>query len=101
MSEYDTIDRRILYSKQSCSGSGIEIVPMTVLEYAYDSKWIIAKSGDGQTNSKIQFWIIKNDYEAEPTVEVVKSNVLGPLDFESFSHELVSRKIELNLKKID
>lgn len=35
LSEYDNVDRRILYSEESCSNSGMEIVPMTVTEYAY------------------------------------------------------------------
>jgi len=101
LSEYDIADRRILYSKESCTGSGIEIVPMTVLEYAYNSKWIIAKSGNRRTNSEIQFWIIKNDYEDEPTIEVIKSNILGSLDFETFSKELLNKKIDLTLKRIE
>ena len=34
-------------------------------------------------------WIIKNNYDFEPNAGVfVKSNVLGPLDLESFSSEL-------------
>ena len=81
LSEYDNVDRRILYSKESCIGSGIEIVPMTIMEYAFNSECIIAKSGNKRTNSNIQYWIIKNDYDFEPTAKVIKSNVsraLGP-----------------------
>jgi hypothetical protein len=44
LSEYDNVDRRILYQKESCAISGAEIVPMTVTEIAYNSEWIIAKS---------------------------------------------------------
>lgn len=44
LSEYDNVDRRILYQEESCATSGIEIVPMTVLEIAHNSEWIIAKS---------------------------------------------------------
>jgi len=101
LSEYDNVDRRIFYSEESCSASGIEVVPMTVMEYAYNSEWIIAKSGNKRTNSDIQYWIIKNDYDVEPTEEVIKSNVLGPLDLEPFSKELRVKKIQLTLKKIE
>jgi hypothetical protein len=31
LSEYDNVDRRIIYSKEKCSGSGIEVEPMTVV----------------------------------------------------------------------
>ena len=51
--------------------------------------------------SNIQYWIIKNDYDFEPSAEVVKSNVLGPLDLESFSSELRSKDIQLTLEKIE
>ena len=74
---------------------------MTVLEYDFNSEWIIAKSGNKRTNSDFQYWIIKNNYEVEPTAEVIKSNILGPLDLELFSKELVSRKIKLTLKRIE
>jgi hypothetical protein len=70
LSEYDNVDRRILFSEETCSGSGVEIVPMTVLEFAYNSQWIIAKSGNKRTGIDIHYWIIKNGYEVEPTVEV-------------------------------
>ena len=101
LSEYDNVDRRILYSEETCSGSGIEIVPMTVLEYGFNSEWIIAKSGSKRTNSNIQYWIIKNYYDVEPTAEVIKSNILGPLDLETFSSELTNKEIQLNLKRIE
>ena len=62
LSEYDNVDRRILFSKEKCSSSGIEIVPMTVLEYAYNSNWIIAKSGS-RNKKDFQYWILKNFYK--------------------------------------
>ena len=93
--------RSLLYSEESCKGTGVEIVPMTVLEYDYNSEWIIAKSGNKRTGIEIQYWIIKNDYDVEPTAEVIKSNVLGPLDLKSFSKELLNKRIELTLTKIE
>jgi len=74
---------------------------MTVMEYAVNSKWIIAKSGNKRTNSNIQYWIIKNHYDFEPDVKVIKSNIVGPLDLESFSAELIGKDIQLTLKKIE
>ena len=100
LSEYDNVDRRIFYSKEKCSGGGIEIVPMTVTEFAYDNEWIIAKTGTGN-NSKNQYWIIKKIREKEPTIEDLKSNTLGQLDIEEFKKKLIENKIGLTLKKID
>jgi hypothetical protein len=101
LSEYDNVDRRILYSKESCSGSGIQIVPMTVMEYDYNSEWIIAKSGNKRLNSDFSYWIIKNDYQVEPTAEMIKSNTTGPLMVDEFTKEAISRKIDLRLRRID
>ena len=41
LSEYDNVDRRIIYSKEKCSGLGIEVVPLTVVEYANNPLGII------------------------------------------------------------
>jgi hypothetical protein len=101
LSEYDNVDIRILYSKESCSGSGLEIVPMTVLEFNYDSNWIIAKSGSKKREAKTQYWIIKNDFDNESTSGVIKSKTIGPLDEKQFFNELIKRRINLELKKIE
>ena len=99
LSEYDNVDRRIFYSNEKCSGGGFEIVPMTVIEYAYDSKWIIAKTGTGN-GSENQYWIIKKTETKAPTVEVVKSNTLGQLDLKEFKKKIIENRIDLKLKKI-
>jgi hypothetical protein len=99
LSEYDNVDRRIFYSKEKCSGGGIEIVPMTVIEYAFDAKWIIAKTGTGN-GSKNQYWIIKKIEKEDPTVEDIKSNTLGQLDLEEFKKKLIENRIDLTLEKI-
>jgi hypothetical protein len=106
LSEYDNIDRRILYSEEKCSGSGIEIVPMTVTAYAKDSKWIIAKSQISQFGRKYQYWIIDKDFKfdvatkADSSNTFLKSHVLGPLDSASFAQIVNANKIHLTLKKI-
>lgn len=74
---------------------------MPVIEYDYDSEWIIAKSRGKSVNSSIQYWIIKNNFESEPTLDMVKSNTVGPLDEELFAKEFTSRKIHLKLRKIE
>lgn len=100
LSEYDKVDRRILYSEKRCTGTGVVIVPMTVLEYGYNTNWIIAKSGDGRTNSNIQYWIIKNDYDFKPDADIIKANMIETFDMVTFNAELKSNKIKLELKKI-
>jgi hypothetical protein len=47
LSEYDHVDRRIIYQTERCASSGAEIVPMSVLEIASNNNWIIAKTGNG------------------------------------------------------
>ena len=74
---------------------------MTVLEYAYNSEWIIAKSGSKRTNSDFKYWILRNSYDAEPTAEDVRSRLLGPLDKETFYEEMTNRRITLKLKRIE
>ncbi|MRT94654.1 hypothetical protein [Ancylomarina sp. 16SWW S1-10-2] len=85
---------------EKCSGGGIEIVPMTVTEYAYDENWIIAKSGAGN-NSKHQYWIIKKTDKKDPTIEDIKLNTFGQLDFKEFKKKLNENRICLTLKRIE
>ena len=78
-SEYDEVDRRILYSKEKCAASAIEIVPMTVEEYAFDAKWIIAKSSENK------YWIIskqlnETSMNKEVNYDYIKSHVFGSFD---------------------
>jgi hypothetical protein len=106
LSEYDNVDRRILYSEEKCSGSGIEIVPMTVTAYANDPKWIVAKSRTSRFGTEYQYWIIdkgfKVDVAAKPdsTTTLLKSHLLGPLDSASFAQMIKARRIGLTLKNI-
>jgi hypothetical protein len=106
LSEYDNVDRRILYSEERCSGSGIEIVPMTVTEYANDSKWIIAKSRTSRFETEYQYWIIRKDFKVKllqdngSTLNTIKSYVYGPFDSTTFTNKLHADKIGLMLKKI-
>jgi hypothetical protein len=106
LSEYDNVDRRILYSEEKCSGSGIEIVPMTVTEYAKDSKWIIAKSRTSRFGTEYQYWIIDKGFKigdktkSDSTSNVIKPCVAGPLDSLSFIQKVNANNIHLTLKKI-
>ena len=104
LSEYDNVDRRILYSEERCSVSSIEIVPMTVTAYAYDSKWIIAKSRTSRFGRDYKYWIIDKGFKIddntsnEKTSEVIKSHVAGPLDSASFEKLVHANRIDLKLK---
>jgi len=106
LSEYDSVDRSIIYSKEKCSGSGIEIVPMTILEYANDSKWIIAKSSRSRFKTEYQYWIVDKNFNIEivqdnkSSIDSIKSHVYGPFDSTTFINKLYSQKINLVLKKI-
>jgi hypothetical protein len=100
LSEYDNVDRRILYSNERCSGSGTEIVPMTVSEYAFDDKWIVAKADSG-------YWIVNKDTNlrylsdsitSKPSIPEAKLN--GPYDSAAFVQKLNENSIKLKLKKI-
>lgn len=102
LSEYDNVDRRILYQTKSCATSGIEIVPMTVLKIAYNNKWIVAKTGNGRkiTEDKFfKYWVIKNDYKSLPDSETVKRNTIEFENQQDFDKFLTENKIELELTK--
>ena len=76
LSEYDNVDRRILYKKTKCANSGEEIVPMTVLEISHNSEWIIAKSGNKRAKSDFKYWVIKNNYDQIPNPEIIIKNTI-------------------------
>ena len=101
LSEYDNVDRRILYQEESCATSGIEIVPMTVLEIAHNSEWIIAKSGNKRAESDFRYWVIKNNYDQFPGSETVKKNTTEFDNYDLFKSFLIDKNINLELKKID
>lgn len=106
LSEYDNVDRRILYSEESCSGSGIEIVPMTVIAYAKNSDWIIAQSRTSRFGREYQYWIINKDFNVDAATKgdsmnnLIKSHVSGPLDSATFIQKMNSKGIDLTLRKI-
>lgn len=101
LSEYDNVDRRILYQEESCATSGIEIVPMTVLEIGHNSEWIIAKSGNKRAESDFKYWVIKNNYDEFPGSESVKKNTTESDNYDLFKSFLIDKNINLELKKID
>lgn len=99
ISEYDVVDRRIIYSETKCATSAIEIVPMTVQKIASDKRWVIAQSsGD-------KYWIIDKNFQTDGMIieskyEHIKSHVSGPLDSISFIKSLHGLKINLELAQI-
>ena len=106
LSEYDNVDRRILYSEKACSNSGIEIVPMTVTEYAYNSKWIVAKNSVSRFGGNYQYWIIDKNFKVkiiqdnDSTINVIKSHIFGPFDSTKFVQSLFDKNINLKLNRI-
>lgn len=104
LSEYDNIDRRILYTKDGNSNLGIEVVPMTVIEYANNSKWIIAKSSKSRFENNYEYWIIDKEFDKSKNVENIIKNIkpymLGPIDSLTFIKKLAEQKIDLTFKKI-
>ena len=106
LSEFNNVERNIRYSEEKCSNSGIEIVPMTVTQYAYDKNWIIAKSSPPRSGGLYQYWIINKSQkvklirENDSTFEALRSKVYGPFDSASFAGQLESKNIILSLKKI-
>jgi hypothetical protein len=101
LSEFDNVDRRILYQENSCAMSGIEIVPMTVIEIAYDTEWIIAKSENKLHHTNIKYWIIKNYYNTLPDAEAIKENTTKFSDYNLFKSYLEDNNITIQLKAID
>lgn len=100
LSEYDCVDRRILYQTKKQANSVKEIISMTVSEIAYDKNWIIAKS-DQLKDKEITYWIILNKYHKIPSPTEVKENTIGPLNKIEFDSILKKNKIELVLKRIE
>jgi len=66
LSEYDSVDRRILYQIEKQVVSGVEIVQMTVSEIDHNSDWIIAKTTDSKSSGLV-YWIIKKSCDEKPT----------------------------------
>lgn len=93
LSEYDCVDRRILYQTKKQANSVKEIISMTVSEIAYDKNWIIAKS-DQLKDKEITYWIILNKYHKIPSPTEVKENTIGPLNKIEF--DSILKKIKLN-----
>lgn len=101
LSEFDNVDRQILYQEKSCASSGVQIVPMTVMEIAYNSEWIIAKSENKRDKTNIRYWVIKNKYECIPDAQTVKANTFEFDDYNLFKSFLSDNSILLELEEID
>jgi hypothetical protein len=100
LSEYDNEDRRILYQEESFAVSAVEIVPMTVMEIAHNSAWIIVKSGGKRHSNNARYWVIKNNYNTIPDSKVIKENTIEFDDYNLFKLYLVENNINLTLKEI-
>ena len=101
LSEFDNLDRSILYQTEPCAGSGVELVPMTVTEMAYNDKWIFVKTGHNRTTSDSNYWVINNSYQEITDAETGKKNTIGPLDMGTFRRLINEKSIDLELQIID
>jgi hypothetical protein len=98
LSSYDNYDIRILHQEYSCATSGTEIVPMTVLEISYNSKWILVKSGDKREKANYKYWVIKNNYDGLPNSETVIKNRIEFSNLKKFESYLAEKNIDLKLE---
>jgi len=87
-----------MYCSDGCCNSVIDVVPQTVLEYDYNSKWIIAKADSALYYT---YWIIDKESISNKTdnYKNIKEHIRGPLDSVTFSSILSKDKINLRLKK--
>lgn len=95
-------DANILYCFQDCGTSGIPAVPAEVIQVEHDSRWIVAKTIGGGSDSTA-YWIVDKDIKADFDYDVgftdsVKANVYGPLDSLRYAAMLRVKSIELDLK---
>lgn len=74
---------------------------MTVMEIAYNSEWIIAKSENKRDKTNIRYWVIKNKYEYIPDAKIVKANTIEFDNYNMFKSFLIDNRIFLELEKID
>ena len=78
---------------------------MTVLECAYDDKWIIAKTKD-RFGRNVAFWIVNKDLNVRFLSDSLGSSkrpatdLNGPYDSTTFLRKLKENAIKLELKKI-
>ena len=96
-----TLIEKFYIPRKSVQVFGIEIVPMTVTEFNFNEKWIIAKSMSYREKSNIQYWIIKNDFFDDPNVDLIKANTIGPLDSITFGNNLKEKNIDIRLRTIE
>ena len=101
LSEYNNIDRRILYQKGEYAPTSVEIIPMTVLEMAHNSEWILAKTGTRFEKNNFKYWLVKNNYENIPDSETVIKNTTKFNDYDLFKLYLVENNIKLELEIIE
>lgn len=103
--EADQDDISIIYCTTKNCTSGITIVPSKVIDYNFNSKWIIAKSqSDGGDE---QYWIIDKDVMMSKDSDIssklifekqIEACTIGPVDLIEFKKELKDRQIDLDFR---
>lgn len=98
--EADESNKSILYcTSPECCYVGITVVPVNVVSYKKNSKWIIAKSED---KGRINYWIIDKEFTIEfrhdsGMEKEIMSHVIGPLDNTAFHKESEKLQVRLSL----
>ena len=79
------------------------VVPVEVLAYNYNERWIIAKSGSEHRPQETTFWIVDKDFNFTRLGfhEELKEQTIGPLDSLQFYQKLKELNINLELKNVD
>ena len=105
LSEYDNVDRKILYQTESCAyfrnrnSSNDCFWKLRII-----TNGLLRKHGNGRKRTEGKFfnyWVIKNDYESLPDSETVKRNTTEFVSRQDFDKFLTENKIELELNKIE
>lgn len=92
--DYNSI---VFCTSSKCCSVGLPIIDGNVENYAFNSRWIIAKARIKGQNT---FWIIDKDFNVEikpdsGVMNKVLKYVSGPLDSLTFNKLLQERKIDL------
>ena len=90
------------YGGQNCflGKYAAQVIPVEVLAYNYNERWIIAKSGDEHRPQEVAYWIVDKDFEFIRLGfhEELKKQTIGPLNSLQFDQKLKELNINLKLK---
>ena len=90
------------YGGQNCflGKYSAEVIPIEVLAYNYNERWIIAKSGSEHRPQEATYWIVNKDFNFTRLGfhNELKKQTIGPLDSLQFYEKMKEFNIDLKLK---